>query len=246
MESKTIASKDNPRIKHISKLLKDKEFRYSEGEYVIEGRRAVQDSRDITEVYVSEGTDIQGLSTPKLFVVNKSVYDSISSTENSQGIVAIAKLSLGDASAIKQNGRYVFLDRLQDPGNLGTIVRVTAAFGFDGIIFSKGTVDPFSPKAVRSAAGNLGNIEVIIIESPSDLKTFDVIAADIKGEKLGDFKWPKSFILAIGNEGAGLSDDLVAVSKAAVSIRISSKVESLNAAVSCAILLYDASRFSKQ
>ena len=246
MENRTIASKDNPRIKRISKLLKDKEFRYSEGEYVIEGRRAVQDSKDIKEIYVSEGAEAAILGSSKHFLVKKSVFDSISSTEKSQGIIAIAGLKIKDSSFIRKDGRYVFLDQLQDPGNMGTIIRVAAAFGLDGIILSAGTVDPFSPKVVRSAAGSTGKLDVIKIEAPNELKAYNVIAADIKGTKLSDFNWPKSFILAIGNEGAGLSDGLAAVSKAAVSIRISPEVESLNAAVSCAILLYDASQSSKE
>ena len=241
MESKTIESKDNLRIKHISKLIKDKEFRYSESEYIVEGLRAVRDSKEIKEVYISEGAEIPDFKIPKHFIVKKSVFDSISSTENSQGVVAIAKLYIKDASAISKEGRYVYLDQLQDPGNMGTIVRVTAAFGLNGIIISSGTVDPFSPKVVRAAAGSIGKIDVIKIDTPDMLKGFNIIAADIKGKKLGDFSWPKNFILAIGNEGSGLSGEIAALAKESVSIPISANVESLNAAVSCAILLYDAS-----
>jgi len=238
MDSPVISSRDNTRIKHISKLLKDKSFRYLQGEYVIEGLKAVKDSKDIKEIYLSESAKPVKLEAEKKFFVKDKVFESVSSTENSQGILGVAKMAVRDDSAIRKDLRYIFLDRVQDPGNMGTIIRTAVAFGIKGIIFLSGTVDPFSPKAVRASAGSIGKLDIIKVGDYSSFKGFTLIAADTKGEKLNGFRWPEGFILAIGNEGAGLSEGILSAAKHRVSIPMPGGVESLNAAVSAGILLY--------
>ncbi len=241
MKQEKITSKDNLSIRKLRKLLNDKEFRHEQSEYVIEGRLALGDLKKVKDLFVCEGVEIPDIGYDRIFLVEKKVFESVSATKNSQGLLGVAELIVFDSSKIDSSSRYVFLDRLQDPGNMGTIIRTSAAFGIKGIVFLSGTVDPFSPKVVRASAGSLEKIEIIKINEYSQLKPFAVIAADISGESLNSFKWPESFILAIGNEGGGLSDGLLPFAKKRISIPMPGNVESLNAAVSAGILLYCAS-----
>jgi TrmH family RNA methyltransferase len=156
MGAQIITSKDNPRIKHVRKLLADKQYRYQMNEYAIEGVRALDDLRTAKELFVCEGTAVPELQGATVYVVSQHVFAHMTATENGQGIIAVAPLSLSGPDRIDPAGRYVLLDRLQDPGNMGTIIRTACAFALRGIIITPGCVDPFSPKVVRSAAGALG------------------------------------------------------------------------------------------
>ena len=240
MKTEKITSIHNSRIKHLKKLLSSKSYRWQEKEYISEGLRVFDDAKRLKEVFVCEGTNPPKLEIEKINVVTKEVFKEISSTENSQGIVAVSELLISDPSSINKDKRYVLLDKLQDPGNMGTIIRTVCAFGLDGLIIVQGCVDPFSPKVVRSAVSSIEKIEIIDLQEIDMLKNYNVIAADMNGEDVSDFKWPKGFILAIGNEGQGISEDLASISKLKVSIPITGKIESLNAAVAAGILLYNA------
>ncbi len=233
-----ISSKDNPEIKHLKKLIDDKDFRYGVHEYIVEGLFALKDVKQAKKLFVREGSLPAEVKAGKVFTVSKQLFDRLSPLENNQGVIGICELILKDPGDIDSNSRYVFLDRLQDPGNMGTIIRTAAAFGMKGIIFLKGTVDPFSPKVVRAAAGSLAKLDVIMARDYLYLRPFNIVAADAGGENLFGFKWPKNFILAIGNEGSGLSEEVLSCSKARVSIPMPGGTESLNAAVSAGIILY--------
>ncbi len=233
-----ITSKENPKIKFLSRLLKDRDFRYSQSRYVSEGIKSIEDSKEVDEIYLREGVKPPEVKSNHLYTVKESVFRSISSTENSQGVVAVLPFHLKDLSAIRKDEKYVLPDQLQDPGNMGTIIRTAASFNVRGIIVPPGSVDPFSPKAVRASAGLVGKIDVIQIGSYEELSAFEIVAAEKGGSDARSFVWPKGFILAVGNEGRGLSEGLLAHIKYRVSIPIARGVDSLNAAVSAAILLF--------
>lgn len=237
-----LSSLDNPVVKHVKKLLADKSYRYEQREYVAEGVRVLEGLSGIKTLLVRKGVQIPECGAAKIYEVDEKVFYKLSETEHSQGVLAVAEMKILDASAIDPAKRYVLLDRLQDPGNMGTIMRSACAFGRAGVIVTPGSVDPFSPKVVRAAASALGKMDVIMIDGLSGLSGFNVIAADMKGEDLSSFLWPRGFILIIGNEAGGLSDEARAVAGKFVSIPISSCVESLNAAVSGSIILYSASQ----
>ncbi|HBU70131.1 MAG TPA: hypothetical protein DEE98_07095 [Elusimicrobia bacterium] len=236
-----ITSAQNQKIKHIRKLLDDRRYRYECGEYVIEGTRALDNLKDAPEIYLRQGVTSPGISAETAYVLDEKVFDAISSTENSQGVIAIAKLRLKSFKEIDKNTRYALLDRIQDPGNIGTIIRSALAFGFKGIIITPGTADPFAPKTARAASSALNLLDIVKIDHPSELSGFNVIAADARGAASVSFNWPKAFILAVGSEGSGLSEEISAMAPEKVAVPISDKIESLNAAVSAAILMYCAS-----
>ncbi|MCB4792436.1 MAG: RNA methyltransferase [Elusimicrobia bacterium] len=235
-----IDSADNVRIKHLKKLLSDRDYRYLCREYVLEGLRALDTSKNIEYLFVRKDKKIPDVKCKQLFLVSEAVFDKISDTENSQGFLALTALNISGKEEIRKNARYVLLDKLQDPGNLGTIIRTACAFSIDGIIITPGCVDPFSPKVVRSSMGALEKIKIIKIGSVSEIKDFTIIAADKGGVSIDGFSWPGYFILAIGNEANGLSKTLKDSAVAVVSIQISNNIESLNAAIACGILLNQA------
>ncbi|OGS17119.1 MAG: hypothetical protein A2219_04700 [Elusimicrobia bacterium RIFOXYA2_FULL_50_26] len=242
MLQKTITSKENARLKHVRKLLADKDYRYQTQEYVIEGPHALGRIAQVNELFVRAGAALPQVKADSLYCVETRAFGAITSTENSQGIVATAPLKVFGAQRISPGGRYVLLDRIQDPGNMGAIMRSACAFGYDAIIITPGCVDPFSPKVVRAAAGALTAIDVIQLKNQAELADYDIITASMDGKDISDFAWPDHFIIAIGSEAAGLSPEIRAMAKSTVSIPISNAMESLNAAVAAGILLYLAAR----
>ncbi len=236
-----ITSKTNDRIKHLKKLLADKAYRYDQKRFVVEGVRALDGINGIVELYIREDAKPPEIKSTLAYSVRKDVFETISATENSQGVIAVAKMNLLAPASILPGARYVLLDKIQDPGNMGTIIRTACALGFKGVVITPGCVDTFSPKAARAAAGSLWKVDVIKIETIEELAPFTVIAADRSGRDVSGFEWPKGFLLCIGNEGAGLSDEVRRSAKASISIPIGVDMESLNASVSAGILMYLAS-----
>jgi TrmH family RNA methyltransferase len=233
-----ITSKTNERIKNLKKLLDDKSCRYEQKEFVVEGLRAIEDLKDVRELFVREDVNPPEIGGKKIYEVAASVFDSVSSTENSQGIMAVTGMNLLGAEHILKGSRYVLLDRLQDPGNMGTIIRTACALGFKGVILTPGCADPFSPKVVRACASALWKIDIISIASAQELKEVPIIASGLEGRDVTGFQWPEGFALAIGNEANGLSEEILSAAKEKVSIPIFSGINSLNAAVSAGILMY--------
>lgn len=242
MEHLTISSRANPRIQHLKKLLRDREYRYAEGQYVVEGLRALDGIARAEAVFVSDDAAVPPVPADEVYIVDREILHQVAATENSQGVLAVLKLDLRDARSIDRRARYVLLDRLQDPGNMGTIIRTAAAFGVKGIIVTAGSVDPFSPKVVRSAAGALRQLEVIGIDRPEQLQDCTVVATDAGGQDIARAVWPQSFILAVGNEANGLSDGIRARASMTVAIPMPGCTESLNAAVAAGIMLYCATK----
>ena len=242
MKNEIIISRTNQRLQHFKKLIASREYRYEHREYVIEGLRALDGVRELKEVLVREGTPIPAITSPRVSIVSSEIFSSIAATEHSQGVLAIAGFTTLNARSLRKSGCYVLLDRLQDPGNMGTIARVCSAFALQGLIVTPGCVDPFSPKVVRAAAGALNNLDVITISSVEELQGYTLIAADARGNDVGCFSWPAGYILAIGNEAGGLSTEVRQHATATVAVPIEDCMESLNAAVSAGILLYCATR----
>ena len=245
LKPQKITSLTNPRIQHLKKLFNDKEYRYANKEYVAEGIRVLDNIPLIKELFVCEGVVFQHVKAGKIYVVDKKVFEKVAQTEHSQGVIAVAELKILDTNEISEHGRYVLLDGLQDPGNMGSIIRTACAFSLDGVIITKGCVNPFSPKVVRSAASAIEKIDIINLENLIDLEGYRLIAADTDGKNISNFCWPDNFILAIGNEANGLSSEIRVMASDTLSIPICSEIESLNAAISAGILLYAATRLGR-
>jgi RNA methyltransferase, TrmH family len=236
---KHISSASNRELTHLRKLLQDRAYRYEQKQFVAEGYRSLEQLRPaLTDVYCVEGAKIPAGFSGRVVNVDSKLLYSISEVESSQGMLGICKLDIKDRGAVSRNGRYVFLDRIQDPGNMGTIIRTAVAFGIKGVIVNKGCVDPYSPKVVRSTAGSIISAAIISAEF-NDIRQFNTLAADSSGASIRAFREkPADFILCIGNEAAGLSGEIVKSAKEVLSIPQSSNIESLNAAIAAGIFLY--------
>lgn len=250
-----ISSKDN-KIFRLCQQLSHKKYRDKLGLYLIEGENlleeAVKNGAAIKTVLMCR--DYRGSlfgTEDKAFCLSDKLFEQLSQTETTQGIMAIVeKPELSpDLFLDRGGGNFIVLDRLQDPGNIGTILRTADAAGYELAIVMKGTADVFSPKAVRAATGSLFRMPVVFMDSVDELMEFTRAA----GKKLVatcfdtdryyyDENLKGNIALIIGNEGSGISRELIECSDLKIKIPMHGNIESLNASVAAGILMYEAVR----
>ncbi|MEK7375838.1 MAG: RNA methyltransferase [Candidatus Margulisiibacteriota bacterium] len=260
-EYKTITSADNPLIKMIAGL-NDKKNRDKEGLFYIEGRfnleEALKNSIAIKYVLFTEEGLLNELpasaafKNAELVLINPQLLKKISRVDSPHGIIAVAEKPCinEDDLPLGKNPLIVIGDNIRDPGNVGTIIRSADAANADAVVLSSNSADVFNPKVVRSTGGSIFHLPVV---NGCDLKSFikrvkknkgiRIIGASAKGKTdhtKVDFTLPSAII--IGNEALGISKEIEALCDETAAIPIPGKAESLNAAVSCSILLYEAVR----
>ncbi|MBQ6608697.1 MAG: RNA methyltransferase [Firmicutes bacterium] len=252
-----ITSKDNKIFRHALSL-KTKKYRDRNGEYLIEGpnllKEALKEEIDVEAVFVrpemtdeeagiiEEGPELDR----KTFILSNRLFDELKDTETSQGIVTVVRKRQDPSPKGRPGGNYVVLDRLQDPGNIGTILRTADAAGFDLAVFMKGTADPFSPKVVRSATGSLFRLPMVFVKDAEELAELvhsagrRLIATAMDAEKAYyDCDLEKDAAIIIGNEGNGISPELMMRADEKIMIPMAGNTESLNVAVAAGILMYE-------
>lgn len=259
-ESKLITSKDNARIK-LARAVRDgreKELIYLEGvrlasellksdlkaqSIFISGEAAERMESLVPELVRSSGVDV--------FVVADRVFDSISDTNSSQGIVVLAGRPRSRVrDDLKEGtGGLVYLSKINNPSNLGAVMRTAEAAGARGIITSPGSADPFSPKALRASMGSAFRLPVYMNVSINDAVAFArgsgvrTVAADVSARKsYTETDWRAPAMLIFGSEAHGLNAEELAMMDEVVQIPMDNSVESLNIAVSVGILLFEAKR----
>lgn len=252
-----IESAQNKLIKEI-KALSDKKNRDESGLFIADGLRFVSEipeNMHIEKMFFSESyaskNDINMYSRKtQCFVVSDKLFASLSDTKNPQGIIALCrKMSYDINKIIKKNGFYILAEEMNDPGNLGTVIRTAHAAGADGVLLSKGSVDLYNPKVLRSTMGSVFKIPVITnvdfdyateIMKENGIKIY---AAHLKGKKLPyDLNLKKGCAFMLGNEARGLSDKAAGMCDELVKIPMPGNAESLNASVAAAILIYETVR----
>ena len=251
-----ITSRDNPNVKRIAKLTKRSEAR-KEGLIYLEGTRlceeALASGQKAKEVIVTEDKISWAKEfTPELepLVLSRDVFTKISQTVNPQGVaIVINEPLIGAEIPRKEDGKdiYVVLENTQDPGNLGTIIRMADAFGLTAVIISPTTCDPYNDKVIRATMGSVWHIPVVRKTMDECFAFFgsakiDTIATHLKGNELcaGDLKLPCAYF--IGNEGEGLTDETSQKCTKLVKIPMKGKAESLNAAVAASVIGYELSK----
>lgn len=251
-----IRSKDNRIVKRCEQLSMRK-YRDQFGLYLIEGENllaeAVKNHARIETVLLREGCQksLPPQVADRTFLVDARIFDKLAQTVTSQGILAIvAKEAARKEDFINLPGsNFIVLDRLQDPGNIGTILRTADAAGYKLAILMKGTADVYAPKVVRAATGSLFRMPVVSMASAKELAEFTGAA----GKKLTatcldarrwyyDEELTHDIALIIGNEGNGISRDLIESSDIQIKIPMQGNIESLNAAVAAGVLMYEAMR----
>ena len=251
-----IRSKDNKIWKRCEQLTMRK-YRDRSGLYLIEGENlldeAIRNHVRIETVLVRE--DCQKAVPPeaadKAFLLDARLFDKLAQTVTSQGILAVvAKAEVRKEDFIGLPGsNFIVLDRLQDPGNIGTILRTADAAGYRLAILMKGTADVYAPKVVRAATGSLFRMPVVSMASTEELVEFTRAA----GKKLTatcldaqrcyyDEDLTHDIALVIGNEGSGVAPALIESSELRIKIPMQGNIESLNAAVAAGVLMYEAMR----
>ena len=250
-----IQSKDNKTIKHIISL-QQRKYRQKFGEYTVEGIRAVTDlgkKRFLRAILIRESkrSKLEPLvqkdfSISSVYVVQDLIFDKIEHSVNGQGILGIAKKCINDLhSFIVEDGLYVALDGVQDPGNLGTIIRTAVAAGAKGIFLLKGTVDPYNEKCVRSTMSALCNIpifeDITLSEfydfiKDNSIKTY-VTSLD-NAKPYHTISYAKRTMVILGNEGNGVSKEIIEMCDQAITIPMYGDIESLNVSIAAALCMY--------
>ncbi len=236
-----ITSTENAKVAEVAKLL-DKKYRKASGLYLIEGERLVSDAlmhgAEITEIFVKESA-MQKIHFDNAIFVADKVFAKMSDTVTSQGVVAVVKKRQG--VPVPPKGNCLVLDGLQDPGNVGTLIRTAAACAFTDI-YAVNTVDLYSPKVLRSAMSahfclNLWQTENLQ-ETFQLLKDCAIVAADMKGANVFSSKFHGKVALVLGNEGNGLSEFSRKAVQQTVSLPMENNFESLNVAVAGSVIMY--------
>ncbi|MBR6098229.1 RNA methyltransferase [bacterium] len=242
-----ITSLNNSLVKETAKL-HQKKYRDAENNFILEGFKAVEEAVlsgiNIEYAFILSGkADRYKFFEGRKILTTEAVLKKISDVDSAPEVVAVAKQKHYKKSDFKGLKKIILLENIKDLGNLGTIIRSACAFNIDGIVLYGDCADLYSPKCVRSAVGNLWKIPVITLNKTEDLKELfldyqRVATLPLAKHTLKNFKPNDKILVMFGSEADGLSEELKAFATESVKIEMSKKVESLNLAVSCAVIMY--------
>ena len=245
-----IVSRKNPVITHMRKLSKDKSYRDVSNEFVCDGIKllesALQSKVEVVTVLTSQTIPFDLPTKTKVFYTSQSIIDTVSVMKNAQTTVFTCKMNRNFNLETTVSGTYVLLAEMQDPGNVGAVIRSAHAFGVDAVILTEGCADVCNPKVVRASMGSLfkqkvmhaslqqlkdlkANGTVFIGASVNSMKSECITKTDLAGT-----------VIIIGNEGNGISPELLSICDKHVHIPIADDCESLNAAAAASILMWKA------
>lgn len=251
-----ITSRENPLIKLVAALQVSSEKRKRNGLFVLEGLRICKDACDngikfdklivsdaAAEKYAAD-TEKFSLISDECYKIPDSLFKKISDTKTPQGIIAVAKMPVTGSCGIDKNGKYIALENVADPSNLGAISRTAEALGVNGIILSSDGCDPYSPKALRASMGTLLRVPVFVTESfdetlkSTGLKRYACVV-DKTAESIKEQSFGNGSVVMIGNEANGLTDSAKQSADILVTIPMTGRAESLNAAAAAAIAMWE-------
>lgn len=250
-----IESKDNNLFKFVKKL-KERRFRDKENLFILEGLRLIEEAiranMDIEYIIISKDYEDKfndlllenNISSNKIITLSNNLFMQLASTENPQGIIAVIKKS--DKKKDLSGDFFLICDKVQDPGNLGTIIRTAHAAGVDGIILTKGTVDIYNDKTIRSTMGSIFYVPIFYDDKDftiiRNLKKdgFCLVATSLKESRnFFEEDLKGKIILAVGNEGNGISNELFELADKKVKIPMPGGAESLNVSIATSIILFE-------
>ena len=251
-----ITSRENPLIKLVAALQGSSEKRKRNGLFVLEGLRICKDACDngikfdklivsdaAAEKYAAD-TEKFSLISDECYKIPDSLFKKISDTKTPQGIIAVAKMPVTGSCGIDKNGKYIALENVSDPSNLGAVSRTAEALGVNGIILSSDGCDPYSPKALRASMGTLLRVPVFVTESFAEtlkstgLKRYACVV-DKTAESIKEQSFGNGSVVMIGNEANGLTDSAKQSADVLVTIPMTGRAESLNAAAAAAIAMWE-------
>lgn len=257
-----ITSTSNARIKQLALWNQKAKERRKDGVFLAEGIKMFEEAPAgwIREVYISENfynkvskAQMEKLNQCGYEVVSDTVFTKVSDTQTPQGVLCVLKqpeYTLMDLGMLRKSQPLVMvLEDIQDPGNLGTILRTGEGAGVTGVIMTKETVDIFNPKTIRATMGSIYRVPFLYVDSIAEAieklkkNNIQVYAAHLKGDRsYSELNFTRGTAFLIGNEGNGLKEETAALADTYLKIPMEGRVESLNAGVASAILMYEAHR----
>jgi TrmH family RNA methyltransferase len=250
-----ITSSQNPKIKHIRRLLADRRYRHREGAFVVEGDRWLADLGRGTirpQLVLASETWLDDEGHRRLLaaldvrpaVASEQVVAAASDTETPSGVVAV--MPMVELPWPERPALLLILDRVSDPGNLGTIIRTAAAAAVDGLLLSPGCVDPYNPKAVRATMGALLRLPLLSPSWPEIQQLTAGLAVWLAAAggslEYTAVDWRQPAALVIGSEASGVGPEALALGGRQVAVPMAASSESLNAAAAAAVILFEARR----
>lgn len=263
-----ITSKDNAKIKYVKKLISSKSFRDEEGRFVVEGLRLCYDAFlsevPIKEVYYTAAIcerfpeKVREIieASERSYKVSEEILRGLSDTKTPQGLVCVcAKLDKQlSVNTINSAGKFIILENIQDPANLGTMLRTAEALGLDFVVMSSSCCDIYNAKVLRASMGAVFRVRVLFSEDicaavkslqARGARVYAAVpessAVPVTKVNLGKFS-----AVAVGNEGNGLSSELLAACDEKITIPMQGRAESLNAAMAAGILMWEMMRDSRE
>lgn len=254
-----IESKDNKILKELKKL-KNKKYRYDNEKYIIEGYRFVEEAlkSEVKIEYIIYTQDFLNKHHEEMetllsgndlleYTIKENLFKEVCDTENPQGILAVVKFQFPKPDTKK--GMYVLVDQIQDPGNLGTIIRTADAVGASGVICTKGTVDFLNEKVLRSTMGSIFRVPVILEDEDLSFSkllksnSYEFIGTSLQAHKsVYHIDLSQNVVFCIGNEASGLSEKILTFCDSKVIIPMMGNTESLNASVAASVVMFEALR----
>lgn len=254
-----LSSKDNSNIKNAVRLRKSAKHRRESGLFIAEGVRicidAMLSKADIDTFFASEKAaakyayEFEQLRkySAKAFVVSDKIFNQICDTESPQGFLCVIKAldKSGSFDKIKTGNKFLALDNLQDPSNLGTILRTAEALNVTGVVLSDDCCDIYSPKVVRGSMGAVFRLPFVVstsiaeyLNTHSKLESYAAVVSS-SADKITETTFASPCIVAVGNEGNGLKEDTISACKHKITIPMTGRAESLNAAVAASIIMWE-------
>ncbi len=252
-----ITSRENRVIKEYRRLTGNAAYRRESGRFVIEGARlcadAIRSHVAVDTALVTDrartqyGAAVQAVeaAAERVFTIPDSLADYLGDTDTPQGVFCICRIPKTDGTP-DARGRYAVLERIQDPGNLGTMIRTAEAFGLDGILLSDGCCDAYSPKVLRGSMGGAFRLPLYAVGTLAEAlprlreQGFRSFACVVEGGKaVQQTAFPVGSLCVIGNEGNGLLPETVAVCDESITIPMAGRAESLNASMAAGIVFWE-------
>jgi TrmH family RNA methyltransferase len=245
-----ITSRKNPTLVHLKKLGADKDYRDVNKEYLCDGvkllEEAVLSGVEIPAVVTSVPIPFPLHVETRVSYTSRDIIDSISPLKNAQAVLFSCKMKeLNNNLSELKSGIHILLDKVQDPGNVGTIIRSACAFGVNSVLLTDGCADPYNPKTIRAAMGATFKQKVSYIDKNGLVSLAEsghkIIGAHVgeDSENIKNVDMSNS-IIVIGNEGQGISEEILALCSKKIKIPIVPNCESLNAAVAASIIIWEA------
>lgn len=249
---KEIQSSKNALIKETKKL-QQKKYRQQTKSYLLEGFHLIQEAVaaniPLKEIFINqrgltEWSEWIENNLTEYYIVSDEVLKVLASQPTPQGIIAIAEIP-EIKNEMELSGAWLLLDNVQDPGNVGTMIRTADAAGFSGVVLGQGSADLYNPKTLRSTQGSLFHLAVISEELSELIPRFKQAGSTVYGTALdknaksyASVEQLEDFALVMGNEGQGMSEELLAMTDQNLYIPIKGKAESLNVAIAAGIVMF--------